>query len=105
LSLLLHYIGVFLKEFMPEFNPLKIPQKRLSTVGGEGAGYKVFDESGEFETIEADTAAEAMEKSGIKEPVKIVRIFGAVQNVIDGAELEVVEDEMQEEVASAEETA
>ncbi len=51
-------------------------------------GYKVFPKSGEVEIVEAETVAEAMEKTTIKNPIKIEKIGIIRKSLFSASELE-----------------
>lgn len=56
---------------MRYFQPIDFKQKTFSEK--EKIGYKIFKSLSEFEHIEAETVSEAIEKSGIEKPFKIIR--------------------------------
>ncbi|MDX1949254.1 MAG: hypothetical protein SFT90_01990 [Rickettsiales bacterium] len=51
------------------------------------SGYKIFKTEKDFELVEAETALEALEKSGISTPVKIERIGIIKKSVFTDEEL------------------
>lgn len=55
-----------------DFAPLVLPLSHVKE--GLENNYKVYATSGEVVTVEASSAAEAMEKSGIRRPLRIVSI-------------------------------
>lgn len=46
-------------------------------------GYKVFKNSEDFVVIQADTASQAVEKSGISRPFRVVRLGSELGTVLD----------------------
>jgi len=56
------------------FKEKQIPEKSLK-------GYRVYSDKTNFQNVEAATAAEAIEKSGMKNPVK-VEVIGVVNRSI-----------------------
>jgi len=67
------------------FGPLKLPTKILAS--NIASGYRVFAADGTFVDAEAQTVIEAIEKSGIAQPMKVQRLGLATSNVMQSSEL------------------
>lgn len=63
-----------------EFEPINLPLRMLSTEALRG--YRVYRNPAEFVTVEASMAAEAIEKSGVANPFKVVRAELEVKDVL-----------------------
>ncbi|PIR31918.1 MAG: hypothetical protein COV36_06230 [Alphaproteobacteria bacterium CG11_big_fil_rev_8_21_14_0_20_44_7] len=62
-----------------EFEAISIPKWKLALQNTASKVYRVFKSPEEFEMIEADSASEAVQKSGIKDVYKV--LFGEMDNV------------------------
>lgn len=69
-----------------EFQPLGIPIKTISD-NSDKSFYKVFSDSKTFVEIQADTATEAMIKSGIEEPFKIIKNGIGTIKILDNKDI------------------
>lgn len=65
-------------ETFKEFN---LPHKKLEQGGN---GYKIYKDAKEFVMAEGQSAAEALEKSGVTNPYKIIRASREFQSIIAG---------------------
>lgn len=54
-----------------EFSPLPLQKRVFDALGGNR--YRVYREDGSFAVVEAENAAEALQKSAVKNPVRILR--------------------------------
>lgn len=68
------------------FEELQIPHKQPPVIIGK---YKVFNVAGECVEVSAGTVLEALEVSGVKDPVKVERALLSSMRVIDRAVLSV----------------
>ncbi len=62
------------------FEELQIPQKQTAEISGK---YKIYSASGECVDIAANTVLEALELSGVKDPVKVERAMLSAMGIID----------------------
>ena len=78
-----------------EFTTLKIRRKLL---GGSSAAskYRVYRNPREFVTLDAHTASEACKASGIKRPVKIVRLSPSTMKLLDKSVMEAASEAVYE---------
>ncbi len=66
---------------MNKFNEISLRTKTISERSQRG--YKIYTDKNNFQLVEATTVAEAMEKSGIKNPVKI-EVAGVITRSLFG---------------------
>lgn len=64
----------------PKFSGYSLPHKEVAEK--KIRGYKIFKNSKEFVIVEAYTAAEAIEKSGLTNPAKMVRLGTSLGNIL-----------------------
>lgn len=93
--------GNFSNNDAPVFSPLVLPKKRVSVGGAIVAGYRVFSSATESEVVEAQTVVEALEKSTIKQPVKVEKIGFERVAIYCGQELVDVQPPVSEAAAPA----
>ena len=62
-----------------KFDNFKLKEKQISEK--KLNGYRVYSDKSNFQTVESETVAEAIDKSGIKEPYKI-EVVGLVKKSI-----------------------
>ena len=70
---------------MTKFNDISLKTKTVSEK--QQKGYKVFSDNTNFQVVEAATAAEAIEKSGIKAPYKVEPAGIVTKSIFSQAEL------------------
>jgi len=73
------------------FKSIKLPKRSLS--GAKAVGYKVYKAPGDFVMIDAETATEALQKSGIIKPFKVVRASAEGSGVISPGRLHSVDED------------
>jgi hypothetical protein len=74
--------------FMPKdepFSALNIPVMRY--INNEESIYDVYTDKNTFVTVKADTAAEAIEKSGIAEPYKLFHNINSIKTILGDNEI------------------
>ena len=67
------------------FNPLLFRAKKINEKSSNG--YRIYSKSGKVETVEAETAAIALENSKIENPAKIQKISITKKNIFSESEL------------------
>lgn len=67
------------------FTRLVLPKRKISEVNS--VGYKVYKDRDNFVVVAATLASEAIEKSGIINPYKVVRLGTDVKTIIDNSAL------------------
>lgn len=65
------------------FLPIDFPKKKLGDESG--FTYHVYSNKKEYKTVEAQTASQAIELSGIKEPYKVSRTGSDLGNIVDSS--------------------
>lgn len=73
------------------FQPLFLPRKRFPE--GTALRYRVYESPGDFLMVDAATVAEALERSGIKHPLKVERVIEGSRILYDAMELEAISEE------------
>ena len=68
-----------------KFNEIFLKAKTISESGQKG--YRVYTDKTNFQLVEATTVAEAIEKSGVKSPVKIEPAGVITKSIFTQAEL------------------
>ncbi|MGE0755005.1 MAG: hypothetical protein AB7L92_07570 [Alphaproteobacteria bacterium] len=85
-----------------DFELLDLPKKAMQ---GAGTRYRVVKPDGTALEVEASTVPEAIQKSGVTDPVKVHRILLSGINVLDAAKLAMIQapqvDAMQQVVEAA----
>lgn len=87
-----------------EFSELSLPNMAFAKAQDGNGFYRVYKAPGDFVETEAKDANEAMEKSGVREPVKIEFITPTTQYILSGTDLvvKVSQKKPEENAASGE---
>ncbi|MBN8531099.1 MAG: hypothetical protein J0L97_04475 [Alphaproteobacteria bacterium] len=67
---------------LKEFTPLAMPRRTWAEDRQLHKVYRVFSASGEVAVVEADTATDAIQKSGLETPVKVVKGRFSMENIL-----------------------
>ncbi|MCD6035418.1 MAG: hypothetical protein K0R63_1159 [Rickettsiales bacterium] len=73
------------KDIYLDFQILKVPH--LHRIKGDAKAYRVYKDATTFETVEADTSQEAIEKSGIAQPYRVWHENLRMESIIEAPSL------------------